>query len=57
MKTKKNEETSTVVIEGQEYSLYDYSYSMDKAYVKEPTRTTDEPFPNLVPFEFDKDGE
>jgi hypothetical protein len=54
---KKNEETSTVVIDGQEYSLYGYSYSMDKAYVKEPTRTTNEPFQNLVPFEFDKDGE
>jgi hypothetical protein len=57
MKMKKNEETSNVVIDGQEYSLYDYSYSMDKAYIKEPTRKTNEPFQNLVPFEFDKDGE
>jgi hypothetical protein len=54
---KKNEKTKTVVIDGQKYSLYDYSYSMDKAYVKEPTRTTNEPFQNLVPFEVDKDGE
>ena len=57
MEMKKNEETSNVVIDGQEYSLYDYSCFMDKAYVKEPTRTTNEPFQNLVPFEFDKDGE
>ena len=57
MGMKKNEEISTVVIDGQEYPLYDYSYSMDKSYIKEPTRNTNEPFQNLVPFKFDKDVE
>ena len=57
MKMKKNDETATVIIDGQEYSLYDYGWDMDKMYIKEPTRTTNEPFQNLVPFEFDKDGE
>ena len=50
MKMKKNEETSTVVIDGQDYPLYNYSYAMDKAYVKEPKRNTTESFENLVPF-------
>jgi hypothetical protein len=29
---------------------------MDKLYVKEPTKTTNEPFQNLIPLEFEKDG-
>lgn len=57
MEMKKNDEPLKVVIDTQEFPLYNFSWSMDKAYIKEPTRSNNEPFQNLAPFEFDKDGE
>ena len=54
---KKNNEPLKVVIGTKEFSFAGFIWSMDKEYVKEPTKTTNEPFQNLVPFEFDKDGE
>lgn len=57
MKMKKNNEPLKVVIGTKEFSFAGFIWSMDKEYVKEPTKTTNEPFQNLVPFEFDKDGE
>ena len=50
MKMKKNDEPLKVVIDTQEIPFDSFSWSMDKAYVKEPTRNTSESFENLVPF-------
>lgn len=50
MKMKKNDEPLKVVIDTQEFPFDNFSWSMDKSYIKEPTRNATESFENLVPF-------
>lgn len=50
MKMKKNDEPLKVVIDTQEFPFDNFSWSMDKSYIKEPKRNTSESFENLVPF-------
>ena len=50
MVLKKNDEPIKVVIDTQEFQFDNFSWSIDKSYVKEPTRNTNERFENLVPF-------
>ena len=56
MDEKKNDELLKVIIDTQEIPFDSFSWHMDKSYIKEPTRNANEPFQNLVPFEFDNEN-